>query len=320
MARFADHADFGPTIDAVAERLGISPTAVEKDFWVTQVLRILAQDFAGDFVFKGGTSLAKGYRLLERFSEDIDILVLPGVRGRTSTDRLMKAMAERAALGVGGSASTFGTSETGRHRSYEIHYPATRHSTGLISTRVLLEMGIRGDPNPHSPAPVDSLLGEALRNAGSNVDEFDDFIPFEVETLHPGRTLLEKLVLVHKVTQELTADPQMILEQRTGRHFYDIYLLLGDRHVLNFLANWDQVEEILRSVTAVNQEFFGGNANDIRSLEDLTSCQAFDPSNAVSVRLRDSYESTMPDLYFGHASLPRWEEICSRVSENRLGN
>jgi predicted nucleotidyltransferase component of viral defense system len=54
-------------IDAAAEQLGISSTAIEKDYWVTQVLRALGRGFAEDFVFKGGTSLSKGYGTLERF-------------------------------------------------------------------------------------------------------------------------------------------------------------------------------------------------------------------------------------------------------------
>ena len=120
MARFADLGEFAPTLDAAAERLGISPTAVEKDYWVSQVLRVLGRDFGGDFTFKGGTSLSKGYRLVERFSGDIDVLVLPGERGRGATDTFMKAMADAAAAGVGGSAVGVGGSETGRHRSYEI--------------------------------------------------------------------------------------------------------------------------------------------------------------------------------------------------------
>jgi len=62
VGRFTDLAEFGPTLDAAAERLGISPTAVEKDYWVSEVLRVLSRDFDGDFVFKGGTSLSKGYR------------------------------------------------------------------------------------------------------------------------------------------------------------------------------------------------------------------------------------------------------------------
>jgi hypothetical protein len=54
---FRDSEEFGPTLDAAAERLGISATAVEKDHWVSEVLRVLARDFGGDFISKGGTSL-----------------------------------------------------------------------------------------------------------------------------------------------------------------------------------------------------------------------------------------------------------------------
>ena len=102
MTLFRDSEEFGPTLDAAAEHLGISATAVEKDYWVSEVLRVLARNFAGDFIFKGGTSLSKGYRIVERFSEDIDILVLPGGRGRGTTDRLMKGMGQAAAAGIGG--------------------------------------------------------------------------------------------------------------------------------------------------------------------------------------------------------------------------
>jgi hypothetical protein len=108
VARFRDLREFGPTLDAAAERLGISPTAIEKDYWVSEVLRVLGHGFEGDFIFKGGTSLSKGYRVVERFSEDIDVLVVPGERGRGATDKLMKAMGEAAGAGVGGSASTVG--------------------------------------------------------------------------------------------------------------------------------------------------------------------------------------------------------------------
>lgn len=104
MARLRDTEEFGPTLDAVAERLDISATAVEKDYWVSEVLRVLAAASPDDFIFKGGTSLSKAYRIAERFSEDIDVLVLPGQRGRGAVDKLMKAMGEVAAAGVGGAA------------------------------------------------------------------------------------------------------------------------------------------------------------------------------------------------------------------------
>jgi hypothetical protein len=102
--RFRDSDEFGPTVDAAAERLGISPTAVEKDYWVTQVLRTLGHEFAEDFVFKGGTSLSKGYGILERFSDDLDILILRGDRSKGATDRLMKSMGLAAAAAAEGAS------------------------------------------------------------------------------------------------------------------------------------------------------------------------------------------------------------------------
>ena len=69
--------DFASAIDNAAQTLGLAPTFVEKDYWVTQVLRELHVRYPGGFVFKGGTSLSKGYGLIDRFSEDVDILVLP---------------------------------------------------------------------------------------------------------------------------------------------------------------------------------------------------------------------------------------------------
>jgi hypothetical protein len=187
VARFRDTDEFGPTVDAVAERLDISATAVEKDYWVSEVLRVLAAAFPDDFIFKGGTSLSKGYRIVERFSEDIDVLVLPGQRGRGAVDKLMKAMGEVAAAGVGGEATGVGGAESGRHRSFAVSYPAGREPTALIATSVLLEMGVRGGPQPHERVGIGCLLGDALGAAGTDLAEYEDLAPFEVTVLHPAR-------------------------------------------------------------------------------------------------------------------------------------
>lgn len=60
----------------VAEKRGIVDNAVEKDYWISMVLRsIFSLPYATAFVFKGGTSLSKGWKLIERFSEDIDLAI-----------------------------------------------------------------------------------------------------------------------------------------------------------------------------------------------------------------------------------------------------
>jgi len=314
--RFRDAEEFGPTLDAAAEALDISATAVEKDYWVSEVLRVLAVSYSEDFIFKGGTSLSKGYGIIERFSEDIDILVLLSDRGRGTVDKLMKAMGEVAAAGVGGHAEPTGGSETGRHRSFDVHYPATRKATPLISTTVLLELGVRGGPHPHEVVPIGSLLGAALNVAGTDLLEFEDLAPFDVRVLHPARTLLEKLVYIHRVALDLTMDEDRTPEARSGRHFYDVRCLLGEPQVLNFLEDRDEMERAMRDIDEITVAFFGGSKDASgRPAGGFAFSPAFDPATSASIRLRTAYETTMPQLYFGHAPLPTWDEICASVAE-----
>lgn len=318
-SRFRDRADFGPTIDAAGERLGISATAVEKDYWVSEVLRVMASEFAGDFILKGGTSLSKGYRLVRRFSEDIDILVLPGGRGRGALDGLMRRVAELAAAGVGGTVTRVGEAETGRHRSYEIHYPALRSATGPIRTTVLLEMGVRGGADPFESVAIGCLLGDALAEAGSDIAEFSDLEPFEVSVLHPGRTLLEKLAGVHAEAGRLAANPALAADSRTGRHFYDIYQLLAHQPVRDLLADRVAREKILEEVAEITRTYFtkANETVDLRPPGGFADSPAFQLESDVSARLRSAYEATMPDLYFAQDPLPSWEAIAKRVIEHR---
>jgi hypothetical protein len=311
--RFRNCNEFGPTLDIVAERLDISATAVEKDYWVSEVLRTLVATFPDDFIFKGGTSLSKAYGIIERFSEDIDVLVLPGQRGRGAVDKLMKAMGDAAATGLGGEASRAGA-ETGRHRAYTVTYPATREPTALVATSVLLEMGVRGGAHPHEPVAIGSLLGDALDAAGTDLDEYEDLAPFDVPVLHPARTLLEKLVHVHELGLRLTAAEGLQPEQRSGRHFYDVHELLGHERVVALLEDRAQTVAVIENIDEITQRFFGGAAGvSVRPEGGFATSPAFDPATSASARCKAAYQATMPELYFGGAPLPTWGAICQRV-------
>jgi predicted nucleotidyltransferase component of viral defense system len=94
--------DLFALVGATAEHLGLDPAFVEKDFWVTELLRSLSrplpdnsggQDVA--VVFKGGTSLSKVYRLVDRFSEDVDILLVCESVGMGQRDRVLKYLCAR---------------------------------------------------------------------------------------------------------------------------------------------------------------------------------------------------------------------------------
>ena len=67
--------DFPELVEAAAGDLGIPAAIVEKDYYVTEALRPIAASFGDQVLFKGGTSLSKGWKLIDRFSEDIDLYV-----------------------------------------------------------------------------------------------------------------------------------------------------------------------------------------------------------------------------------------------------
>lgn len=249
---YRDRKDFDATVDAAAEQLGISATAVEKDYWVTEILRAMAGRLGDDFIFKGGTSLSKAYHPVERFSEDVDVLVLPADRGRGATDKLMKQLAATAAAHVKGEARPVGGAETGRHRSFEISDPTTRPPTDLIVTSVLLEMGIRGGNHPYETRLVGSLLGDQLAASGFPTDDFDDLRPVPVPVLPPLRTLLEKLLHIEGLATMLADDSEVTIPGRTGRHFYDIYQLLGSQLVVDRLADRVEFDTVVADITEVS--------------------------------------------------------------------
>ncbi|MCY4120464.1 MAG: nucleotidyl transferase AbiEii/AbiGii toxin family protein, partial [Acidobacteria bacterium] len=75
---------------------GLRPAIIEKDYYVTEVLRVIATDHGEQTIFKGGTSLSKGWDLIERFSEDVDIFLDPvafsPVLGKHAIDRELKRL------------------------------------------------------------------------------------------------------------------------------------------------------------------------------------------------------------------------------------
>ncbi len=113
--------------DTTADSYGVDPGAVEKDYWATEVLRHATQPLDGVdlFVFKGGTSLSKAYGIIERFSEDIDLLVISALTGKP-LKRLLRTIAERTSSGLGPT-----TNESTRDAATST--PATRTRRGARS-------------------------------------------------------------------------------------------------------------------------------------------------------------------------------------------
>jgi hypothetical protein len=235
----------------------VQPLAVEKDYWICEVLRTIVAAHREAVVFKGGTSLEK-LRIIQRFSEDLDLLVVGEYPSENAAKRALKAMLDTAASTTGGKCTdrkSGGDIGTRYSKAYlELPLEHSDLSGGLADPKsVLIELGQTGGPKPARNATVESLLSRELKGAVEG--EWDDLTPFAVTILHPGRTLIEKLLRVNNFVVDSTRRDTPHGWPRIGRQFYDLWALLGDSSVTELLSDTVQVGEILQSVFEVSEHF-----------------------------------------------------------------
>jgi hypothetical protein len=318
MTLYREAPEFWPTIGAAAAQRDLSVEIVEKDYWVTETLRVLAAEFPDDFVFKGGTSLSKAYGCVERFSEDVDILVLLHGRGRSALERLMKRMASTVA---GQLAMTPGDHNRGRgtHHNEHLIYPSQFTGDRMPAPDVYLEMGVRGeDLPPHEFRVIRSILSEELLQAdGFDINDYGDLSAFSVPTLHAARTLVEKAMLLHvAVTTEAWHVDGTARSSGIGRHYCDVYELLGMEQVLEWLSDREGFLAVVASHEAINREWFD-TVVPPRPQGGYADSEAFSEAYEGNPDLALLYERAMRDLHFRPGGWPPWTAVMGRIQESR---
>ena len=208
---------------------GIPRLHVTKDFWVTEALRALmsaAKDDDVTLIFKGGTSLSKGYKLIHRFSEDIDLLVVAG-GGGNDVHRVMRKLHEAVGrhLGVAPQVDT-NKSMTGVFRPAMYPYLGQHPTEGEAPETIRVELSTWGGGLPHEELQLRSILTEQGSTVGL-IDPCDEDEPFTAQVLCPERTLVEKLAILHDAAEANDVRRQM----KTARHYYDLHQLLRDGDV-----------------------------------------------------------------------------------------
>jgi hypothetical protein len=316
--RDAEPDQFAAAILSAAEQLGVLPLAIEKDYWVCGALRAITMAHPGEVIFKGGTSLEK-LRIVKRFSEDLDLLVSGNYISNRAAERALKSMINAAATSSGGTATPLrsGGKPGSYHRSAYLERPMTHSGQpGAMAdaSAILLELGQSGGPNPNAVRPITSMLSRQLIAAGFDIGAWRDLSIFEVPVLHPGRTLIEKLLRVNNFTSKPGAQDSVHGWPRIGRQFYDIWALLGTGEVLEFLADRPLVAHVLASCFEVSEAFEpdlpvprGGFAASV----------AFEPSGALATRLRREHQTAMRALYYGTEVPPKFDEVLRRIDANR---
>jgi Nucleotidyl transferase AbiEii toxin, Type IV TA system len=291
----------------VADRTGIPASHIEKDFWVTEVLRGVVNSATTEgieIVFKGGTSLSKAFSLIERFSEDVDVLaVLPASLGKGAKDTVLKSLVAGAALATGVEPTSVpSATSTGLKRGARFHYRPNVGASGLTEG-VFLEIGSRGGAMPATLLPVMSILA---REAGTLLAGFDEAEPVMVRVLDPCRTLVEKLVLLH--TAHNAAESRDAV--RGARHYYDVHQLLGRPDVLLDLETIG-IETLSRDVYTYSTAA-GLDAN-VRPTGGFAKSPAFTDSPYIKA-VRERYEqSVLQQLLWPSAKKPSFDDCLGAV-------
>jgi hypothetical protein len=241
--------------DTAAERLGTTSQNIEKDFWVCWTLDALFHGLpyaSPRLLFKGGTSLSKGFGLVSRFSEDIDVTVFRDDLGAGATIAELGAMSGKKRnarldgirdacrdyingplrealtgilserLAAAGFTSTAGRVESDDAdpdgQTLLIWYPATTPPSDYVRAAIKIESGAKSALDPNSAVPIKPYVDDDLPTLDLTVPA--------VRTVDPERTFWDKVVILHELRRWF--DKRGELKgggQRVSRHYYDLHRL-----------------------------------------------------------------------------------------------
>jgi hypothetical protein len=240
-----NHKNFQDLLRIIGAELNIDPGLVEKDYWIMHVLYGLKQQ-GFQFELKGGTSLSKGYGIIQRFSEDIDIHILPPAEMKINKNpnnnnqgniQKRKAFYNRLSneIKINGIISvkrdeTFDDIKQYRSGGIRLLYESKNNSIEGVKEGILLEVGF-DSVAPNNPVTISSWAYDKAVQQGVEVI---DNRAVDIACYHIGYTFVEKLqTIATKFRQELEDKKE---RQNLMRQYYDVYSLLKDNNVQEFIG------------------------------------------------------------------------------------
>lgn len=303
-----NHKDFTNLLRIVAEEKSIAPALVEKDYWIMHCLYGL-QQMKLKFELKGGTSLSKGYTVIERFSEDIDIRIEPpnGMDVKTGANQDKPAHCksrEDFYDWLAGTIKIDGIATVDRDKAFDdekfrsggirLHYDSKTTAIPDLKDGILLEVGF-DVVTPNHPLLISSWAYDYA--VGKKVDVIDNRAK-DVLCYHSGFTFVEKLQTISTKFRQQQASGKFPINFM--RHYYDVYCLLDTPEVQKFIGTPDYL--------AHKERRFRTGDNLV-----IDENEAFLLSNkTIREQYAEAYSRT-PRLYY--AGQPSFEKILSRIRE-----
>ena len=320
-------------LNTVAARYEIDTPSVEKDWWVTAVLRALFQtSFAPYLLFKGGTSLSKGWQLIHRFSEDIDISLsrdwfaqkgysFAAGENKSQRERLRKQSRQVVhtllleelkqqlnILGItdcevvpittqtrNGVAEPIDSDKDPTVLHVKYHSVIEDFHPDYILPIVKIEVSCLSLTEPFAPRPISSFLHDVF-------DDLDNEISCTINTVSPERTFLEKAFLLNEEFQK--AKPRT---RRMSRHYYDLEKLMDTEFGQKALANSTLYNHIIEH----RQQFY--NLHYVDYEKNRSENIQFCPPAELLDAFRADYSNMVSAFIFKEA--PDFDKLMARIAE-----
>ncbi|MCK5606001.1 nucleotidyl transferase AbiEii/AbiGii toxin family protein [Candidatus Pacearchaeota archaeon] len=306
-----NHPEFKELLRAVEHEKSIESSLIEKDYWIMNVLYGL-QKGGFDFELKGGTSLSKGYGIIHRFSEDIDICIKPPAEMNVKVGKNHNKQQHCESrknyydwlannnIKIDGIEKiirdTDFDDEIYRSGGIRLYYKDALPLKGALKEGILLEVGF-DNITPNSPLTVSSW---ALDFAQKNNMDVVDNKAYDVKCYHLGYTFVEKLQTITRKFRQFQNSGK--LPVNFIRHYYDVACLLDIKTVQDFIGT----EEYLAHK---DRRFRGGDRE-----APVQEQEAFLLKNFETRKLFEKeYQNTSALYYQGQIFL---DDILKKISEN----
>jgi len=304
-----------------ATRRALPAVAVEKDWWVTAVLRALfSLPYAEDLSFKGGTSLSKCYNLIKRFSEDVDIAVNREKPDLTNTNTRIrndlrratcKFVREELQFDVKNQLETNGINfnhfsvnvnitsvTTTDPEIIEIIYQSLFDNNDYIKPVVKIEVSGRSMSEPLETVKLQSIVDEVFADM-----PFTNTL-FNVSAVVPQRTFIEKICLLH---EEFAKSQNFMRNERMSRHLYDLERIMDTAIAEEALEN----KELYNSVVEHRRIFIGLKGFDYDTFISKT-INIVPPDHIINLWKTD-YETMQRTMIYGE-SLP-FNKLIDKIKQ-----
>tara|TARA_R110000744_G_scaffold316945_2_gene423622 strand:+ start:9551 stop:10528 length:978 start_codon:yes stop_codon:yes gene_type:complete len=302
---------FNEAIRATAQRMGILDIYIEKDYWVCYTLYLIyTGTFKDEAVFKGGTALSKCYSIIERFSEDIDLVLLrngdeTGGQLKTKLRKITKALTapfvEEEIEGI--------TNKMGMIRKIAYTYPKVfKGDFGQVREYIIVEASWLGHFEPYSTQQISSYIYEMMINANQEeLAKTHHMLPFDVNVLDVRRTFCEKIMSMVRFSH--TKSPIVDLNNKI-RHLYDIHMLLQMDEIKEFFTS-AAFEDML--VLVAKDDIVSFKTNNEWLEVHPKDAMIFSDSKNVWKQLTNTYNTGFKNLVYGE--LPKEEDILRTIQE-----